>query len=41
LAEKKMDVELIEERYWEQSTEFLRRNPAGQGSLSFDTKARC
>ena len=30
LAEKKMDVELIEERYWEQSTEFLRRNPAGK-----------
>ena len=25
-----MDVELIEERYWEQSTEFLRRNPAGK-----------
>ena len=30
LAEKKMDVELIEERYWEQSTEFLRRNPEGK-----------
>lgn len=30
LAEKKMDVELIEERYWEQSAEFLRRNPAGK-----------
>jgi glutathione S-transferase len=30
LAEKKMDVELIEERYWDQSTEFLRRNPAGK-----------
>ena len=30
LAEKKMDVELIEELYWEQSTEFLRRNPAGK-----------
>ena len=30
LAEKKMDVDLIEERYWEQSTEFLRRNPAGK-----------
>ena len=30
LAEKKMEVELIEERYWEQSTEFLRRNPAGK-----------
>ncbi len=30
LAEKKLDVELIEERYWEQSPEFLRRNPAGK-----------
>jgi glutathione S-transferase len=30
LAEKKMDVELIEERYWETSMEFLRRNPAGK-----------
>ena len=30
LAEKKMEVELIEERYWEQSTEFLRRSPAGK-----------
>ncbi|AHM03382.1 Glutathione S-transferase family protein [Roseibacterium elongatum DSM 19469] len=30
LAEKRIDVELIEERYWEPSTEFLRRNPAGK-----------
>lgn len=30
LAEKKIEVELVEERYWEQSAEFLRRNPAGQ-----------
>lgn len=30
LAEKKIEVELIEERYWEQSMEFLRRNPAGK-----------
>lgn len=30
LAEKKIEVELIEERYWEQSTEFMRRNPAGK-----------
>lgn len=30
LAEKKIEVELIEERYWERSTEFLRRNPAGK-----------
>jgi glutathione S-transferase len=30
LAEKRIEVELIEERYWEQSPEFLRRNPAGK-----------
>lgn len=30
LAEKKLEVELIEERYWEQTPEFLRRNPAGK-----------
>jgi glutathione S-transferase len=30
LAEKKVEVELVEERYWEQSQEFLRRNPAGK-----------
>ncbi|MFQ6551026.1 glutathione S-transferase family protein [Aestuariibius insulae] len=30
LAEKKIEVELVEERYWEQSQEFLRRNPAGK-----------
>ncbi|GKY86620.1 FtsZ-binding protein FzlA [Sinisalibacter aestuarii] len=30
LAEKKIEVELIEERYWEKSAEFLRRNPAGK-----------
>ena len=30
LAEKKIEVELVEERYWEQSPEFLRRNPAGK-----------
>ena len=30
LAEKKLDVELVEERYWEPSPDFLRRNPAGQ-----------
>ena len=29
LAEKKVEVELVEERYWEQGAEFLRRNPAG------------
>lgn len=30
LAEKKIEVELVEERYWEPSQEFLRRNPAGK-----------
>ena len=30
LAEKRIEVELVEERYWEQSPEFLRRNPAGK-----------
>jgi glutathione S-transferase len=30
LAEKKLEVELVEERYWEPSPEFLRRNPAGK-----------
>ena len=30
LAEKKLEVELIEERYWEPSPDFLRRNPAGK-----------
>jgi glutathione S-transferase len=30
LAEKKIECELIEERYWKQEPEFLRRNPAGK-----------
>lgn len=30
LAEKKFEVKLIEERYWEKNSEFLRRNPAGK-----------
>ncbi|MCC0063376.1 MAG: glutathione S-transferase family protein [Defluviimonas sp.] len=30
LAEKRLEVELIEERYWEQGQEFMRRNPAGK-----------
>ena len=30
LAEKKIEVELIEERYWERDPDFLRRNPAGK-----------
>lgn len=30
LSEKKLEVELIEEKYWEASAEFMRRNPAGK-----------
>jgi len=30
LAEKKLEVELVEERYWEADPDFLRRNPAGK-----------
>ncbi len=30
LAEKKVEVELVEERYWEKDPDFLRRNPAGK-----------
>lgn len=30
LAEKKLDVELVEEKYWERDGDFLRRNPAGK-----------
>jgi glutathione S-transferase len=30
LAEKKIECELVEEKYWEQDGDFLRRNPAGK-----------
>ncbi len=30
LAEKRIECELVEERYWEQDPDFLRRNPAGK-----------
>ncbi len=30
LAEKKVEVELVEERYWEADPDFMRRNPAGK-----------
>jgi glutathione S-transferase len=30
LAEKKIEVELHDEKYWEQDPDFLRRNPAGK-----------
>lgn len=39
LAEKKLEVELVEERYWDPSAEFLRRNPAGKVPiLKMDSK---
>ncbi|MEL7116386.1 MAG: glutathione S-transferase family protein [Pseudomonadota bacterium] len=39
LAEKKVEVELVEERYWEKNPEFMRRNPAGKVPvLRLDTK---
>ncbi len=30
LGEKRIEVELVEERYWERDADFLRRNPAGK-----------
>ena len=30
LAEKRLEAELVEEKYWEKSSDFLRRNPAGK-----------
>lgn len=30
LAEKKIEIELVEERFWEKGPEFMRRNAAGQ-----------
>lgn len=30
LAEKRVEVELVEERYWEKDPDFLRRNPAAK-----------
>lgn len=48
LAEKKIEVELVEERYWLKDADFLRRNPAGKvpvlkmGSKTFsDSAAIC
>ncbi|MGL4281264.1 MAG: glutathione S-transferase family protein [Albidovulum sp.] len=48
LAEKKVEVELVEERYWEQTPEFLRRNPAGkvpilryEGKVMSESQAIC
>jgi glutathione S-transferase len=48
LAEKKIEVELVEERYWEGDSEFLRRNPAAKvpilklnGRLMSESAAIC
>ena len=48
LAEKRVVVELVEERYWEQDPDFLRRNPAGkvpvlrhQGRVMAESQAIC
>lgn len=48
LAEKRIEVELHEERYWEPTPEFLRRNPAGlvpvlkyDGKMLADSQAIC
>jgi glutathione S-transferase len=48
LAEKKIEVELVEERYWEQDADFLRRNPAAKvpvlrldGMLMAESAAIC
>ncbi|WP_136636808.1 glutathione S-transferase family protein [Pseudooceanicola onchidii] len=30
LGEKRVEVQLVEERYWDRDTDFLRRNPAGK-----------
>ncbi|WBU57243.1 FtsZ-binding protein FzlA [Paracoccus sediminicola] len=48
LAEKRIEVELAEERYWEQDPELYRRNPAGKipvlrldGMLLAESQAIC
>ena len=48
LAEKKIEVELVDEKYWERDPDFLRRNPAGKvpvlkmGNKTFsDSSAIC
>ena len=48
LAEKRVEVELVEERYWEQDPDFLRRNPAGKvpvlrmdGRIMAESQAIC
>lgn len=48
LAEKRLEVELVDERYWEATNEFHRRNPAGKvpvlrinGKFLADSQAIC
>ena len=48
LAEKRIEVELVEDRYWEQGPELFRRNPAGKlpvlrmdGRLLAESQAIC
>jgi glutathione S-transferase len=48
LAEKKIEIELVEERYWEGDPDFLRRNPAAKvpilklnGRLMSESAAIC
>lgn len=48
LAEKRIEVELVEDRYWEPGSELLRRNPAGklpvlriEGRLMAESQAIC
>ena len=48
LAEKRIEVELVEDRYWEPDSELMRRNPAGKlpvlrmdGRLMAESQAIC
>ena len=48
LAEKRIEVELVEERYWEKDADFLRRNPAAKvpvlkmdGKMMAESSAIC
>lgn len=48
LAEKRIEVELVEDRFWEAGSELLRRNPAGklpvlriEGRLMAESQAIC
>ncbi len=48
LAEKRIEVELVEDRYWEPDSELIRRNPAGKlpvlrmdGRLMAESQAIC